>query len=200
VFTGIITATANVRSVQTRADGLLLSFERPKSWTDLVLGESIATNGACLTVSAMRANEYDCFLLTETLSKTVFGQTVPKRVSLERSLQVSDRFGGHFVSGHVDGLGTVTRIDHSDGLTLSIEFAEENLSLVIYKGSICINGVSLTVSSVQHSIFTVSLIPHTLTHTTLEDLQTGDQVNLEFDMIGKYISQILESRISSATS
>ena len=200
MFTGIITQTAAVRRYTPAPDGLLATFARPQGWHDMVLGESIATDGVCLTVAALRENEYDCFLMTETLNKTTFKAHPPQRVNLERPLGVSDRFGGHFVQGHVDGVGTVRSINATDGYVMSVEFAPENRELVMYKGSICLNGVSLTVAGVTKNSFTVALIPHTLESTTLSELRAGDQLNLEFDMLGKYIANIMEARRPDAKS
>jgi len=200
MFTGIITGTAEVVRSSLADTGLTMTFARPKSWTDMVLGESVSTNGVCLTVSALRADEYDCFLMPETLHKTSFGVAVPDAVNLERPMGVSDRFGGHFVQGHVDGVGTVSGVDTSDGYVLSVDFPAEYADLVIPKGSITINGVSLTVVNPTGNTLSVALIPHTLESTTLKSLQAGDPVNLEFDMIGKYIVNILERRQDHAKS
>lgn len=198
MFTGIITETAAVRRHEPDGSGATVSFSRPTRFRDLLLGESIATNGACLTVAALRDDEYDCYLLRETLSKTTFGEKFPERVNLERSLGVGDRFGGHFVSGHVDGVGRVSAIAQKDDVRLSVEFDPNQVGLVMYKGSICINGVSLTVAEIIGSTLTVALIPHTLENTTLGDLRIGDGVNLEFDMIGKYIANVMETRAQHA--
>lgn len=200
VFTGIITQTAAVRRHAPDENGLVLTFARPASWIDLELGESIATNGACLTVAALRDDEYDCHLMSETLEKTTFGLAVPETVNLERSLSVADRFGGHFVQGHVDGMGRVSSIDKADGWVVNIEFAPEFAPLVIPKGSICVDGASLTVASTHGHRLSVALIPHTLEHTTLGKLRTGHVVNLEFDMVGKYIAKMMEAREADASS
>jgi len=194
MFTGIITHTAAIKRSQKQDGGLTITFAKPAEWTDIQLGESIATNGVCLTVSAIRGDEYDCHLMPETLQKTSFGQKLPKAVNLERSLSVADRFGGHFVQGHVDGVGTVTKIDESDDWRVYVDFGKSNKDLVIYKGSITINGVSLTVAEVTDHVLCVALIPHTLEHTTLDTLKPGDAVNLEFDMIGKYVVNMMKPR------
>jgi riboflavin synthase len=191
MFTGIITDVARVLDQKTEKGGLTLTFQKPKSWTDLRLGESVATSGVCLTVTDIRPDSYDCHLMAETLKISAFGSGIPKAVNLERSLSARDRFGGHFVQGHVDGVGTVTKIDQTDGYYITIEFPVEAADLVIYKGSITINGVSLTVTDVKHNKLSVALIPHTLEHTTLDSLKEGDTVNLEFDMIGKYVARIM---------
>lgn len=125
--------------------------------------------------------------MPETLQKTAFGRILPQQVNLERSLGAADRFGGHFVQGHVDGLGQVCKIYQTDGYRLHVTFDTVHAPLVIPKGSITINGVSLTAVDARQNELSVALIPHTLEHTTLGDLRQGDPVNLEFDMIGKYI-------------
>lgn len=194
MFTGIITRTTEVVSSKLGDRGLTLTFKKPKGWDDLEEGESVCTDGVCLTVAAIRDDEYDCFLMPETLMKTSFGDKVPKFVSLERAMSAKGKFSGHFVQGHVDGVGRVSKIDKSDGWRLSIDFAKEHKNLVILKGSIAINGVSLTVAELHGHTFGVAIIPHTLKHTTLSDLEMGDEVNLEFDMIGKYIVRIMEAK------
>ena len=194
MFTGIITHMAQVSARHDKTGGLVMTVQKPADWTDLELGESIATNGACLTVSKIREASYDYYLMPETLTKTAFGSKVPERVNLERSLSAEDRFGGHFMQGHVDDVGTVAKIDQHNGYTISVEFPADFAELVIYKGSIAINGASLTVASVQGNILTVALIPHTLEHTTLGSLKPGDKVNLEFDMLGKYVAKIMATR------
>lgn len=197
MFTGIITEVAAV--VKTRQDegGVTLTLKKPGGWTDLEPGESVATDGVCLTVTDIRDNEYDTFAMPETLNVSAFGAGIPKAVNLERSLSVKDRFGGHFVQGHVDGVGEVVTIETGDDYRLSIRFPADGAPLVMHKGSITINGVSLTVAEVADDVLTVALIPHTLEHTTLGALKTGDKVNLEFDMIGKYIENILSKRKDS---
>jgi riboflavin synthase len=194
MFTGIITHISRVLEHKSAAEGLTLTFERPAAWTDLALGESIATNGVCLTVSAMREDSYDCFLMPETLAVSAFGKELPSRVNLERSLGLNDRFGGHFVQGHVDSVGKVVKIDDAHGYEMSVEFPAGSEDLVIYKGSITINGVSLTVAGVEGKVLRVALIPHTLEQTTLGALRVGDAVNLEFDMLAKHIAKIMENR------
>lgn len=199
MFTGIITDTTRVIDSQKKGSGLRLLFEKRPTWTGLDIGESICTDGVCLTVASIDDNTYTCHLMAETLAITTFGYEIPATVNLERSLQVHDRFGGHFVQGHVDGVGTVTSLDESDGYRLVIKFDAHDRALVIHKGSITINGVSLTVSAAADDTLEVALIPHTLQHTTLGTLKVHDMVNLEFDMIGKYIVRTLEAREDYAT-
>lgn len=202
MFTGLITNIATVLRHRSVGEGLQLTLARPRSWDDLALGESVATNGVCLSVSALREVEYDCFVMGETLRKTTFGSPIadgfPTRVNLERAMTAGNRFGGHLVSGHVDGVGRVTTVDDADGYLLSVEFPIEGKGLVMSKGSICIDGVSLTVARVTGNVLSVALIPHSLENTTLGDLQVDSKVNLEFDMVGKYIANMMEARQDNA--
>ena len=199
MFTGIVSDTTTVRAGQLTDKGRTLSLARPPAWIDLQLGESVSVNGACLTVAALRDDEFDCFAVPETLDKTSFGTKLPERVNLERSLKVTDRFGGHFVTGHVDNVSQVTKIDQTDGYWLTVRFNTEFRDLVLYKGSITINGVSLTIAEATKDSLRVTLIPHTLEHTTLSTLQVGDQVNLEFDVLGKYVLNSQKVRSDHAT-
>lgn len=166
---------------------MTLTFNRPAGWIDLQAGESINTNGICLTVAALRAKEYDCFVMPETLKRTSFGKKLPKTVNLERALRLSDRLDGHLVQGHVDVVGHISTIENSDGKRVTITFDPQYRNLVVTKGSITIDGVALTVALVRENTFEVALIPFTLEHTTLASLEVGAEVNLEFDIIGKYV-------------
>ncbi|HSW37117.1 MAG TPA: riboflavin synthase [Candidatus Saccharimonadales bacterium] len=200
MFTGIVTHTAKVSASPTKDGSLLLTFGWPKDWPDLQLGESIAMDGVCLTVSDLKKDSFDCFVMPETLSKTTFGGQLPKVVNLERSLTMADRFGGHFVQGHIDARGKIGQVDRSQGYEVWVEFPAEFGALVIPKGSIAINGVSLTVAAIEANKLKIALIPHTLEHTTLGSLKSGDNVNLEFDMLGKYIVKAIEERRPHAKS
>jgi len=193
MFTGLITATTRVKESERLEHGLEMTFATPSGWDDLAIGESIATNGVCLTVAAIGQDDYSVFLMTETLSKTSFGSQVPDVVNLERSLQLGQRLGGHIVQGHVDCVGRVKKVGQDEGYTLEIEFPEEHSNLVIPKGSIAIDGVSLTVAECAKNRLTVALIPHTLEYTTLGSLKEHDPVNLEFDMLGKYVVNLIEN-------
>lgn len=200
MFTGIISHVTSVKETAKTDDGLMITFIRPDDWNDLALGESVATNGVCLTVAAVREHEYDCLLTPETLARTSFGASLPQKVNLERPLAVQDRFGGHFVQGHVDDTGTVAAIDQSDGYRLSVQFDPKNRGLVVYKGSIAIDGVSLTVARTENDRLEVALVPHTLESTTLGLLKPGDIVNLEFDILGKYVQNNMKAREDHVTS
>ncbi len=199
MFTGIITHVVPIKKTRKTNDGLVMTFARPSDWNDLRTGESVATNGACLTVAAVRGHEYDCLVTPETLARTSFGASLPQKVNLERPLTMQDRFGGHFVQGHVDSTGTVVAVGQSDGYRLGVRFDPDNQGLVVYKGSITVDGVSLTVSDAKSDCFEVALVPHTLKSTTLGSLKAGDVVNLEFDVIGKYVRSNMKARENHAT-
>lgn len=194
MFTGIITDVGTINRTKSTNEGLQVTFTRPKTWSTLQLGESIATNGVCLTVESMSDTVYSCVLVPETLRKSSFGNTMPAKVNLERAMTIADRFGGHFVQGHVDGVGHITRIDKDKDWRLYISFDLADEAYIIPKGSISLNGVSLTVANISNHVFEVALIPHTLKHTALATLHVGDEVNIEFDMIGKYVAKIMEKR------
>jgi len=195
MFTGIISDTTAMRLAKTDKSGLTLTFDRPKSWDDLRKGDSVATNGICLTVAALRDKEYDCIVVPETLARTSFGKQLPKKVNLERAMSMKSRFDGHFVQGHVDGIGQVSDITNNGESRLTISFDPESRNLVIYKGSITIDGVALTVAAIEHNSFTVALIPYTLERTTLPSLKVGDSVNLEFDILGKYVLNTMRATL-----
>lgn len=197
MFTGIITETAKVSSHTKDQDGLKLKIEMPTSWHDLKLGESVATDGVCLTVSEIGEGNYACHLMKETLDKTTFGKKVPAHVNLERSLSAGDRLGGHIVQGHVDCIGKVVKIGKEKGTTLEIEFDSHYTNLVVRKGAVTLNGVSLTVTMTTKNTFSVALVPYTLEHTNLGTLSKNDQVNIEFDIVGKYIEKIARPHAES---
>jgi riboflavin synthase len=195
LFTGIISDVSPMLSSKKNAKGLELTFELPKSWQDLKEGDSISVNGACLTVERINQTSFSCILIPETLEKTTFGETLPDLVNLERAMQLSDRLDGHIVLGHVDGKGTVVSVDQTEdnSYEISIEFDNSFTGLVIQKGSICVNGVALTIADIRGNCISMALIPYTLVNTTLHLLKPEDKVNLEYDVLGKYITKNLSS-------
>ena len=194
MFTGIITDVGNVLDSKTDGKSLAIRFKKPISWNNLELGESVNTDGVCLTVASQNLTSYVCQLMPETLKKTNFGVEIPTKVNLERALRIGDRLGGHFVQGHTDDIGQVVRVDKAKSREIYIQFLPKYLGLVVYKGSIVINGVALTITEVKGSVLGVSLVPYTLEHTTLGSLNVGSNVNLEFDLIGKYIAANLKGK------
>lgn len=195
MFTGIITAVGRVRRASDGGDGLELTVEAP--YPDLELGESVAVDGACLTVQSLEPGAFTVHAIRTTLDRTRFGSfAAGQRVNLERALQVGARLGGHLVQGHVDGIGTVDRVtDRDDARLLDIRVPDEVAAVSIPLGSITVDGVSLTVNAVPApGVIQISLIPFTLQHTTLSERAPGDRVHLEGDTIGKYVRALLAVR------
>jgi len=193
MFTGLIQQIGTLAGKKTRGDGMSLVIRHEPWESPLVLGESVAVQGACLTVTTLHAGEFTCDVLAETLKKTTLGASSPgAKLNLERALRADERLGGHIVTGHIDGPGTVLAIEQK-GADWIVEVAcgDELLTGIVPKGSIAIDGVSLTVADLRTKSFTVHLIPHTWTHTSLHALKTGRQVNLETDIIGKYVQRYL---------
>lgn len=202
MFTGIITGLGRIVDVQSlgadAAHGRRLTIEAPTGYLDDVeLGDSIALNGACMTVTRLdaAANRFTIDISAESLDKTA-GLGEPGAVNLEKALRANDRLGGHLVSGHVDGIGTVVHFEPvGESWELRIAAPPALARFLAYKGSITVNGVSLTVNRVvdlqQSCEFSINLIPHTLTHTTLGTLRAGRSVNLEIDLIARYVERML---------
>lgn len=197
MFSGIIAAVGRITQLTPRNDGtptVRLSVEAGAlGLADVVVGDSIACNGVCLTVVDKRATQFDVDVSPETLSCTV-GLDAPGPINLEKALRLSDRLGGHLVSGHVDGVGEVVRFDPvGDNRLLEIRAPHELAKYIARKGSITVNGVSLTTNTVNDADFTINLIPHTLDATTLGKLQAGARVNLEIDLIARYVERMIGS-------
>ena len=166
---------------------------------DINVGDSIAVNGVCLTATAFDSNSFVADAMAETLAKTNLNKLAPgDKVNLERALRLGDRLGGHLVTGHVDGVGSIARIERQDiAILITVNAPIEVLRYVVKKGSITIDGTSLTVVDLTSENFQVSLIPHTASHTVLGSKKAGDPVNLEADVLGKYIERFLENRQTS---
>ena len=195
MFTGLIEAVGTVTLLEARGnDAARLVLDLPFAG-DLVLGESVSVNGCCLTVTGNEAGvSFD--LLVETLNRTNLGDLKPgDRVNLERALRADGRFGGHFVQGHVDTTATVVAAEpKGSDRNLVIAIPQGGARYFIEKGSIAVNGVSLTVASLEEESFGLWIIPHTLQETNLGDLKPGDRVNLEYDMLAKYAERQLVNR------
>ena len=195
MFTGIITAVGQVSARAHRDGGLELTIAAP--YRGLALGESIAVDGACLTVQGLGHDDFTAHIIRTSLERTAFDTyEVGRKVNLERALQVGDRLGGHLVQGHVDGLGTVERVaDHADARLLDVRVPPEVARVSVPLGSVTVDGVSLTVNAIPSPcVIQISLIPFTLQHTTLGERRTGDRVHLEADTIGKYVAELLRAR------
>jgi riboflavin synthase len=198
MFTGIVTEIGTVRAVRPSDGGLELTIE--SSYPDLTPGESVAVDGACLTIASLADRGFTAQVVRTSLERTRFGELGPgTRVNLERALRVGDRLGGHLVQGHVDGVGTVAvREAGGDGWE-SVRFTAPPplMRYLVEKGSVAVDGVSLTVIATGPDWFTVGLIPTTLERTTLGRRQVGDPVNLEVDVIAKYVEKLVAVRDGS---
>jgi riboflavin synthase len=194
MFSGIIAAIGRITHLTAREAGFRLHVEGGKLGLDDVdLGDSIACNGVCLTVVGKEANYFLVDVSPETLSCTV-GLDAPGEINLEKALRLSDRLGGHLVSGHVDGVGEVLRFDPvGDNRLLEICAPPEIARYIARKGSVTVNGTSLTTNEVAGELFTINLIPHTLENTTLKYLTRGSKVNLEVDLIARYCERLLSA-------
>jgi riboflavin synthase len=194
MFSGIVRAVSEVKKSEMRNGSLVLTVATPSGW-QVKLGDSISTSGVCLTVSAMGEGWHEYVLVPETLSKTFFGKKVPAQVNLEQSLRMGDPMDGHVVQGHVDTTGSIVNIiSEGDSKRCEIEFPAAFAKFVALKGSIAVDGVSLTVAEFGANRLTVALIPHTLSSTTLSERRVGDLVNLEFDIMAKQLARIQEAK------
>lgn len=192
MFTGIIEAVGRITRVEPRDQGVRLTIASDKlDFSDVAIGDSIAANGVCLTVTALGGKAYTVDVSQETLSCTV-GLDAPGEVNLEKAMRMSDRLGGHLVSGHVDGVGEVAKFEPvGESHLLQIRAPRELARYIAAKGSMTVNGVSLTVNDICDNVFSINLIPHTLEVTTLKHLKPGSRVNLEVDMLARYVDRLL---------
>lgn len=193
MFTGIIEEVGTVISVNHTSQDAKISISAKKIFSDLKLGDSIAVNGVCLTASDISGNTFTADVMNETFSRSSLSElTSGSYVNLERAMAANGRFGGHIVAGHVDGTGLITDIKKDDNaIWYTIKAGSEILRYIIEKGSVAIDGISLTVAKITSDSFSVSIIPHTAKETILSEKSVGDKVNLENDMIGKYVEKLL---------
>jgi len=196
MFTGLVEETGKLKKKVKTGEGFQFTFSASKVFDDLEIGSSISVNGCCLTVVKKEENTFSVDTIEETLKKTNFGALeIGSRVNLERPLKADARLGGHFVLGHVDTTGVVKEIKElSNSHFMKITFPEKFKNYLIYVGSISIDGVSMTVAELEENWFGVGIIPFTWQETIFSDKKVGDKVNLEFDVLGKYVEKIMEGK------
>jgi len=201
MFTGIIEAICKVTSVRPAAGGMLLTIDLADLAEESKVGDSIAINGACLTIARLDGNLASFDISPETLAKTSLGKLNPSsQVNVELAMKATDRFGGHFVQGHIDGTATIKAIERKgDFADMKFAAAPELLDSMVVKGSVAVDGISLTVAGMDKDSFTVAIIPQTLKKTTLGSAKIGDLVNIETDIIVKTIKKQLESILGEAS-
>jgi len=202
MFTGIIEEIGTVCSVKRSGSSSFIEIKAQKVLEDVHIGDSIAVNGVCLTVTHFSGGVFRADVMNETLNRSSLGSLASgSPVNLERAMAAGGRFGGHIVSGHIDGTGTITDIKN-DGIAVwyTIAASPELLRYIVVKGSIAIDGISLTVAKVTDTSFSVSIIPHTASQTILGNRRIGDTVNLENDIIGKYVEKLMKPADSSPQS
>ena len=189
MFTGIVEEIGIVKSVQSK----VITIEANKIFDDLHLGDSVAVNGTCLTVSSFDNKIFNADVTQETLNRTNLGSLKNgSRVNLERAMTLSGRFGGHIVSGHIDGVGSIKSMKKDDNaIILTIEVPRQLMKYIVEKGSVAVDGISLTVASLTDNTFSIAVIPHTLKETLQKKKKEGDKVNIENDVIGKYVERLL---------
>lgn len=195
IFTGIIEELGVVKSIAINGASGCITIKAKKVLEGTQLGDSIAMNGTCLTVTSINSDGFSADVMAETVKRTSLSQVGKgDLVNLERAMILNGRFGGHIVSGHIDGTGTITKYTKEENaIWVTIKAPDEILDLIVEKGSICIDGISLTVATVSDQDFQVSIIPHTAKETTLIHKKVGSLVNLENDIVGKYIKKLMEN-------
>ncbi|SET63371.1 riboflavin synthase alpha chain [Natronincola peptidivorans] len=193
MFTGIVEEIGKIRKIDKSGDGASIIIEGKTVLQGVKLGDSIATNGVCLTVNKFDTSSFQVDVMAETIRRSNFKNfKAGDLVNLERAVAVGDRLGGHLVSGHIDGVGVISHYEKEDNAVwITINASSELLKYIILKGSIAVDGVSLTVAYVDEKCFKISVIPHTRDETILIDKKIGSIVNLECDMIGKYVEKLM---------
>lgn len=194
MFTGLVQQIGEIIDISTSQENKTFTIRMSKIWSDIHVDESIAHNGVCLTVVEHANDTYKVTAIKETLEKTTASVwQIGDKVNLERAMRADERLGGHFVQGHVDGKAICSSIsDQKGSKEIIFTIPNDKAGLIVEKGSITINGISLTIYNITKDTFTVSIIPYTWNHTTIHLLQIGDEVNVEYDIIGKYMQRAVE--------
>ncbi|SER46395.1 riboflavin synthase [Salipaludibacillus aurantiacus] len=199
MFTGIIEEKGTIRKIQKNGDAIVMAIQADRILSDIHLGDSIAVNGVCLTVTTFNSQTFSVDLMPETVRNTSLRDlNVNSQVNLERAMSAEGRFGGHFVSGHVDGIGTIKakRPEHN-AVYYDIEIPKELRKYMMMKGSVSVDGTSLTIFGLTSDTFTISIIPHTIQETIIGEKGAGDIVNIECDMLAKYLEELITNRFAS---
>ena len=196
MFTGLIEVIGFVSKVERRGESTRIAFSSPWSLTEIKAGDSISVNGACLTVVGVDGKTFTADVSKETIGRTTLGELKPMDpVNLERPLTLSDRLGGHLVLGHIDGTATITGRQEEEGsITIAFRISEDLLPYMVEKGSVAIDGISLTVNELRENAFSVTIVPFTSQRTTIARKRVGDRVNVETDIIGKYVQRFLSGQ------
>jgi riboflavin synthase len=200
MFTGIIEEIGSISNIKQTGESIIMTIDAKKILEDVQLGDSIAVNGVCLTVTSFSEKQFTVDVMPETVKATSLRALKRgSKVNLERAMAAGGRFGGHFVSGHADGLGVIkSKKPVDNAVYYEIEVSSDILQFIIYKGSVTVDGTSLTVFGLSENSFTISLIPHTTSETIIGLKGTGDIVNIECDMLGKYIDHFLSKRFNGS--
>lgn len=198
MFTGIIEEIGELVSISNIGKAKRIAVKADKIFSDINLGCSIAVNGICLTVTKWDNNIFYADVMPETMRASAFKNlTIGSKVNLERAMPANGRFDGHIVAGHIDGIANlINRKNEDNSIVFTFETSDEIARYIVYKGSIAVNGISLTVSMAQDNLFSVSLIPHSLAETTMQFLKVGDIVNIETDILGRYIEKFMTKKIA----
>jgi riboflavin synthase len=199
MFTGIVRELGRVAAAEERGGGLTLEIEVPETAPALSLGDSLAVDGVCLTAEAVADIRVTLHAVPETLSRTTLGRLREgDRVNLEPALRAGEPLGGHYVQGHVDAVGRIQSVEaEGEGLRVFVAAPPEILRYLVEKGSVAVDGVSLTIAELSDDAFAVALVPHTLERTTLSELMPGREVNLEVDVLAKYVERLLDPKLRS---
>lgn len=198
MFTGIIESFGSIKQIKSSGEGRVLHIGCDLDLSGTKIGDSIAVNGACLTVVGLAKNSFQVDMAPETVERTTFKSLrVGSRVNIERALKLSDRIDGHLVSGHIDGTGTISSIEKkSNAVIIKVDIPSKLAADMIEKGSVAVEGISLTINSCSNRDFQVSIIPHTAAITTIGLKKVGDKINIETDMIGKYVKKLIRGSSS----
>ena len=201
MFTGLTEGMGKIERVEKKGNGALLWISPDFSWKERNLGESVSVNGVCLTVTSWKENTFWVDVSEETLTRSNLGRIKARDVvNLERAMRLADRLGGHLVTGHIDGVGRILmKNDQGDFYKIKISFSKTLRPFIVEKGSIAVDGVSLTVNQVGENDFDLTMIPHTAAQTTLSKKKIGEDVNLETDLVGKYVVQFLSLQKGEGT-